>query len=154
MGTRNWRLPLSLMLAAALMITWLAVPAPAQAADKKPRFFEITLITPIGNQPREKAGQIIARDLEKIGIGVNLRYMEFASITPRWKMTAKTGAPFKDGGFDLIMLQTDSDSSVDPAGIFQRLGCDQVHPNGRKPLPLLQPQSGQTALRSPHHSQR
>ena len=60
MGTRNWRLPLSLMLAAALMITWLAVPAPAQAADKKPRFFEITLVTPIGNQPREKAGQIIA----------------------------------------------------------------------------------------------
>ena len=122
MKIRKLRFPLALLAAAALILTGLCAPGPAQAADKKPRFFEITLITPIGNQPREKAGQIIARDLEKIGIGVNLRYMEFASITPRWKMTAKTGAPFKDGGFDLIMLQTDSDSSVDPAGIFQAIG--------------------------------
>jgi ABC-type transport system substrate-binding protein len=130
MDLRKSRFPLALVIALALIFSWVVMPGLAEA-KKKPRFFEITLITPIGNQPREKAGQIIARDLEKIGIGVNLRYMEFASITPRWKMTAKTGAPFKDGGYDMIMLQTDSDSSVDCAGIFQRLGCDQVHPAGR-----------------------
>jgi ABC-type transport system substrate-binding protein len=52
----------------------------AMAAKKKSRFFEVTLLVPIGNVSREKAGQIIARDLEKIGIGVNLRYMEFATL--------------------------------------------------------------------------
>jgi hypothetical protein len=59
--------------------------SPADAHEKSDRFFTINLIVPIGNTPREKAGQILARDLEKIGIGVNLHYMEFASITPRWK---------------------------------------------------------------------
>ena len=100
------------------------------AAGKKQFFFTVTLIVPTGNAPREKAGQVIAQDLEKIGIGVNLQYMDFASITPRWKKTAQTGASYKDGGYDMYLVQTSMNATIDPSGIYQRYACDQFYPNG------------------------
>ena len=53
---------------AAILVTAMVLAGPAAAAKQKDRFFTLTLISPIGNAPREKAAQIIARDLEKIGI--------------------------------------------------------------------------------------
>ena len=100
------------------------------AAAKKDSFFTVTLITPTGNIPREKAGQIIAQDLEKIGIGVNLQYMDFASITPRWKKTALTGASYNDGGYDMFIVHCTLSANIDPSGIYQRYACDQAYPKG------------------------
>ncbi len=110
------------------------------AGTKKDRFFTVTLIVPIGNIPREKAGQIIARDLEKIGIGVNLRYMEFASITPRWKKAAQTGATFDEGGYDMYMVQSSLNATIDPSGIYQRYACDQFYPNGNNRVRYCDPE--------------
>lgn len=107
---------------------------PAEKEGQQDRFFTITLITPIGNVPREKAGQILARDLEKIGIGVNLRYMEFASITPRWKVASQKGASFDEGGYDMYLVQTDSYTTIDPSGFYQAFACDQWYPKGRNQL--------------------
>ncbi len=104
------------------------------------RFFGITMIIPIGNEAREKAGQIIARDLEKIGIGVNLRYMEFAAITPRYKRTAQTGATFDEGGYDMYMTQTNLDADIDPSGFYKRYACDQYYPDGSNQVRYCNPE--------------
>jgi len=138
-----------------LVLGTLAVTGLAEA--KKDRFFTITLICPIGNEPREKAAQIIARDLEKIGIGVNLRYMEFASITPRYKMACKTGATFEEGGYDMYLVQSDLSANIDPAGIYRRFACDQVYPNGSNRTRYCNPEFDKIiyqALATPNDEER
>ena len=110
----------TMMLLAAMVLA-------GPAAAKKDRFFTLTLISPIDNAPREKAAQIIARDLEKIGIGVNLRYMEFASISPRWKTAAQKGVTFEEGGYDMYLTRSDFSTFPDPTGIYRRYSCDWHH---------------------------
>ena len=135
MGTRK----ITLFIITLLFVGFTS-SAECKKIKKQERFFTITIICPIGNAPREKAVQIIARDLEKIGIGVNLRFMEFAAITPRWKMAAKTGAAFDDGGYDIYIVQTNMNASIDPTGIQRRYACDQFHPEGKNRVKYCNPE--------------
>ncbi len=139
----NNRLFLTVAVGIILMISGMNIVHRAEAQEKSDRFFTINLIVPIGNTPREKAGQILARDLEKIGIGVNLHYMEFASITPRWKASVANHVAFDDGGFDLYMAQSSMDAVIDPSGLYTYFACDQQHPNGSNTLLYCNPEFDQ-----------
>ncbi len=99
----------------------------ANAADS---FFTLTLLVGKGNSVVEKVGQVLAQDLEKIGIGVDLQYVEFASISPRYKLTSQTGKTFKDGGFDFYLTDSSLNAFPDPSGIYRRYASDQFYPDG------------------------
>lgn len=128
MNYQKIRFTLAVLLVSALLIGTMTVLGPAAA--KKERFFNITFVTPIGNRPREKAGQVIARQLEKIGIGVNLRYMDFASIVPRANTTGRSGRTWKEGGMDMWVWQSGSGATIEPTGLYQYFTCDQQVPKG------------------------
>lgn len=115
-------------LVAALLLVSISAIGFARLPD---RFFYITLIIPIGNVPREQAGQILARDLERIGIGVNLRFMEFAAITPRFRRAMIAQVAHAEGGYDMYMVQTSLSARIDPSGMYDRFASDQIHPAGR-----------------------
>ncbi|NNF98565.1 MAG: hypothetical protein HKM93_04250 [Desulfobacteraceae bacterium] len=138
-------------LISTILITSLLLPLPAvsvDAADKKSRFFDVTLMTPIGNVAREKAGQIIARDLEKIGIGVNLRYMEFATLANHWKSGGANGTLFDDGGFDMLILQTSMFATIDPVGFYRAFASDQFPKSGKNYTRYINPEFDKYAYKA------
>lgn len=133
MTESNRKQLIAMQMVALVLITALVLAGPAAAAEKKKkkdRFFTVTLMAPIGNEPREKAAQIIARDLEKIGIGVNLRYVEYASMAPRQKVGAGKGLPYSEGGYDMLLTRSHLNAFPDPTGIYRRYACDQFFPEG------------------------
>lgn len=117
-------------LAVLVSILFLATALTGVSYAKETRFFTVTLVTPIGNQAREKAGQVIARQLEKIGIGVNLRYMDFASLTPRADTLGRTGKTFDEGGMDMWIWQSSSNAAIEPTGLYSYFACEQQVPVG------------------------
>ncbi len=127
---KRGKLPLLVVAGLVMALIVGATVATGLAAAKKDRFFTITLITPIGNGPREQAGQVIARQLEEIGIGVNLRYMDFASINPRAHEGARTGSTFDQGGYDMYIVQSNMNAALDPSGIYSYFASDQEYPAG------------------------
>lgn len=141
MASKKMRFSSTVQVVGLALIVLLLIPGLSDAAEKKKdRFFDITLMCPIGNLPREKTAQIIARDLEKIGIGVNLRYFEFAAMTPRWKNAAKTGAIFDEGGYDMYLTRTTYSAFPDPSGVYVRYACDQFYPEGNNRVRYCNPE--------------
>lgn len=131
MKTMPIRYSFLIRVVAATLILAMAIAGPvAGEQKKKDRFFNITMLCPIGMAPREKAAQIMARDFEKIGIGVNLRFMESAAIGPRLKLGAKKGATFDEGGYDLSLTRSNLDAFPDASGIYIRFASDQIYPSG------------------------
>jgi len=117
-------------MAVLVSILFLVTAISGVSFAQEERFFNLTFVTPIGNTAREKAGQVIARQLEKIGIGINLRFMDFASLTPRADTCGRTGKTFSEGGMDMWVWQSASDAAIEPTGLYSYFACDQTVPTG------------------------
>ncbi|MBB4124565.1 ABC transporter substrate-binding protein [Martelella radicis] len=132
----KWSARARLLCASALLASGLSAPAIAEDDS----FFTLTLMVGEGNSELAKIAQIMAQDFGKIGIDVDLQFIDFAAISPRYKLTSKTGVTFEDGGYDIYFSGTSLNTFPDPSGIYVRYGSDQFYPNGNNRTRYVNPE--------------
>lgn len=107
-----------------LSLTIAQMQVSAQLEITKP-FFTLHLMVPKGNINRENVGYLLAEELPKIGIGVELHIIDFSD----WLAHAY-GAPntWEDGGYDLFLVQTGY--GFDPHGMNNWFSSKSWYPAG------------------------
>ncbi len=100
-------------------------PVKGQEQEYTHMFFTLNLMVPKGNVNRENVGHLLAEELPKIGIGVNLHIIDFSD----W-LTHAYGAPktWDEGGYDLFLVQTGY--GFDPNGMYTWFHSKSWYPKG------------------------
>jgi ABC-type transport system substrate-binding protein len=99
-------------------------------AQEEPEvFFTISLKAPLGYKVREQVGALLAEELPKIGIGVELEYHDFATLLDQVDLAGSTGATASEGGVDIFLMGMSPDST-DPAGLTSWFHSEYVRPEG------------------------
>jgi len=126
---------LKLVLANLLIsaLVGLAALTYAQQEEKKV-FFTIHLMVPKGNKNRENVGMLLAEELPKIGIGVEVHILDFSEWLQR---VYKWPATWEEGGYDLFLVQFGYGNDPDGMKIF--FHSDSVYPNGLNILGYMNP---------------
>lgn len=106
------------------------VLAAGLAAAKGNSFFKLNLLAGSANGGLVKEAEILRQDFSKIGIDLDVQFVDFATIGPRYKLTAQTGKTYEQGGYDIYFSGTSLDTFPDPTGIYDRYASDQFYPNG------------------------
>ena len=101
----------------------------ANAQDEPEVFFTISLKAPLGYKVREQVGALLAEELPKIGIGVELEYHDFATLLSQVDLAGSTGRTASEGGVDMFLMGMSPDST-DPAGLTSWFHSEYVRPEG------------------------
>jgi ABC-type transport system substrate-binding protein len=94
-------------------------------AQEENYFFEFTLIAPLGYEPRMKTAEVLKEEYPKIGIKVNIEYMDWAQIYIQWEKMNTVAATFAEGGVDTFMCA--SGAGNDPTGLDRHVHSDHVN---------------------------
>lgn len=89
----------NLIVALLILISLFLPITTISAQEEEEYFFEINLVVPKGSIPREKSGEILAEELPKIGIKVNLIYLDFSEMLERYFKAEL----YDDGGWDAVL---------------------------------------------------
>jgi ABC-type transport system substrate-binding protein len=74
-------------------------------AQEEPKtFFTLSLKAPLGNEVRMQVGALLAEELPKIGIGVELEYHDFPTLIELTSYAGETGATAAEGGVDIYLM--------------------------------------------------
>jgi ABC-type transport system substrate-binding protein len=92
-------------------------------------FFTLTLYCPQGNKVREQVAPVLKAELAKIGINVNVQYMDFATLLNQMDSGGATGATAANGGFDMFLMG-DGPDTIDPSGLTSWFDSKYVAPTG------------------------
>jgi len=106
----------------------------AVAQEEKKVFFTIHLMVPKGNVNRENVGMLLAEELPKIGIGVEVHILGFSEWLKRVYNWPKT---WEEGGYDMFLVQFGYGTDPDGMKIFFHSGS--VYPHGLNILGYMNP---------------
>lgn len=104
------------------------------AQEEKKVFFTLHLMVPKGNVNRENVGMLLAEELPKIGIGVEVHILDFSEWLKRVYNWPKT---WEEGGYDFFLVQFGYGNDPDGMKIF--FHSDSLYPNGLNILGYLNP---------------
>ena len=99
--------------------------AAVRAQEEKKVFFTVHLMVPKGNVNRENVGMLLAEELPKIGIGVEVQIVDFSEWLKRAYKWPKT---WEEGGYDMFLVQTGY--GTDPDGLKIFFHSESVYPRG------------------------
>ena len=117
----------SLMMGVASFLAISSVMGQAEETEKV--FFTISLKAPLGYKVREQVGALLAEELPKIGIGVDLEYHDFATLLSQVDVAGSDGLIASEGGVDMFLMGMSPDAT-DPAGLTSWFHSSYVRPEG------------------------
>ncbi|MCD6361612.1 MAG: hypothetical protein J7M38_12215 [Armatimonadetes bacterium] len=129
---RRWLLRIiAINLALSAMVGYAAVTT---AQEEKKVFFTIHLMVPKGNVNRENVAMLLAEELPKIGIGVEVHIIDFSEWLKRVYQWPKT---WEEGGYDMFLVQYGY--GTDPDGMKIFFHSESMYPNGLNIVGYMNP---------------
>jgi len=110
-----------------------------QAQETEEVFFTISLKAPLGNMVREQVGALLAEELPKIGIGIELEYHDFATLLSQSEVGASMGKTAAEGGVDMFLMGMSPDST-DPVGLTSWFHSKYLRPEGNNAWRYFDPE--------------